>query len=275
MADRIAVFGAGGHGKVVADIALASGRRVVAFIDDEPSRHGGRIWDVPVVSWERFTGEAGPWSGAAVAMAIGSNAAREACTARVRSGGVSLATLVHPSAVVARSARIGEATVVMATAVVNPDAVVGEGSIVNTGAVVEHDCVLGEFVHLSPNAALGGGVHVGPRTHLGLGAVVLPLVRVGADVRVGAGAVVHRAVDDGLTVAGVPARPLPAPATVPGGTPVGDDVASYIAAHLRASREELGSALERVARHAARSDQPVTVTLAQAVLGDLLTKDRP
>jgi UDP-N-acetylbacillosamine N-acetyltransferase len=207
---RVAIFGASGHGKVVADIALCAGFDVVAYIDDAPEKDGKTIWDIPIVSWMRFTRTPGPWKGARVGLGIGANATRERCVARIRGGGVELVTLVHPAAVVARSAAVGDGTVIMAGAVVNPDATVGAGCIVNTGAVVEHDCIVGEFAHLSPNAALGGGVRIGHRTHLGLGAVVLPLVTVGDDVQVGAGGVVHRDVADGLTVVGVPARPLAA-----------------------------------------------------------------
>lgn len=201
------VYGAGGHGKVVADVARsATGFTLAGFIDDSPERAGTHIWGMPVVPWAALL-ERGP-RGVLVGLGIGDNRARERCAAKVRDAGFSIVSLVHASAVLAPSARIGVGTVLMARAVVNPDAEVGAGCIVNTGAVVEHDCVLGAYAHLSPNAALGGAVRVGARTHLGLGAVALPGVRVGDDVRVGAGAVVHRDVEDGLTVVGVPARPL-------------------------------------------------------------------
>ncbi len=207
MSRRIAVLGAGGHGRVVADIAMSNGLSVVAFIDDAPAKSGTLVWAIPVLSLDEFL--AGEMSrGTAVALGIGDNGGRERAAQRIRSRAVELATLVHPTAAVARTARLGAGSVVMAKAAVNPDARLGDGCIVNTGAVVEHDCVLGAFAHLSPNAALGGGVVIGARTHLGLGAVVLPLVNVGTDVRVGAGAVVNRDVSDGLTVAGVPARPI-------------------------------------------------------------------
>jgi sugar O-acyltransferase (sialic acid O-acetyltransferase NeuD family) len=204
---RVAVLGAGGHGKVVADVARCAGVEVVAFVDDAPAKAGTSIWGIPVVAWDRFLADESS-RGAAIALAFGDNRARQRSVERVRAAGRDVATLVHPTAAVARTARLGAGTVVMAGAAVNPDALVGEGCIVNTGAVVEHDCVIGNFAHLSPNAALGGGVKVGARTHLGLGAVTLPLVQIGADVRVGAGAVVHRDVADGLTIVGVPAEPL-------------------------------------------------------------------
>jgi sugar O-acyltransferase (sialic acid O-acetyltransferase NeuD family) len=204
----IVVFGAGGHGKVVADAARAAGHQLAAFVDDDEGRDGAVIWDVPVVSWSRLQREREQLSSFAVALGVGGNAAREACHARLVAAGLPVATVVHPAAVVAPTARLGEGTVVLATAVVNPDAVVGRGVIINTGAVVEHDCQIGDYAHLSPNAALGGGVSVGRRSHLGLGAVAIPGARIGSDVRVGAGAVVLEAVADGLTVVGVPASPV-------------------------------------------------------------------
>lgn len=208
MRNALFVFGASGHGKVVAFVARAAGWEVAGFVDDDPARLAAGGPGLPVWSWAELCRRRGEWPSLGVALGVGGNAARQRCAERAAAAGFSLPTLVHPSAVVAPGASLGAGTVVMPLAAVNPDARVGEGAILNTGCVVEHDCVVGPFAHLSPNSALGGGARVGDRSHLGLGAVVLPLVEVGADVRVGAGAVVHRPVGDGATVVGVPARPV-------------------------------------------------------------------
>lgn len=205
---QIVVFGASGHGKVVADAARSMGFELVGFIDDAPERVGTMLRNVPVFQFAEFLEARERWPGIQVALGVGSNAAREKCHARLREAGVPVATIVHAASTVAPTSTIGEGSVLMAGAVVNPDATVGAGCIVNTGAVVEHDCVLGNYAHLSPNAALGGNVWLGDRTHLGLGAVAIPGVRVGHDVVVGAGAAVVRDVADALMVVGVPARAM-------------------------------------------------------------------
>ncbi|MCC6557994.1 MAG: acetyltransferase [Polyangiaceae bacterium] len=205
---RLLVYGAGGHGRVVADIGRALGLDLVGFLDDDDARDRGLVAGAPVISWARFARERESFGDVAIALGIGDNAARARSMERVLALGVPVATLAHTRAVVAPSARLGAGTVVMAAAVVNPDADVGRGVIVNTGAIVEHDVVLGDFVHISPNAALGGAVRVGAQAHVGLGAAVIPCIHIGERARVGAGAAVVRDVPPDITVAGVPARPL-------------------------------------------------------------------
>jgi sugar O-acyltransferase (sialic acid O-acetyltransferase NeuD family) len=203
---KLLVFGAGGHGKVVADVARSAGWEVAGFVDDAAERQGTTIWGLPVGSLATLRAAApAPWP-MVFALGVGDNAARARCHARLLDAGFEVVTVVHATAAIAPTADLGPGTVVMANASVNPDARLGPGCIVNTGAVVEHDCVLEAYVHLSPNAALGGNVTIGARTHLGLGAVALPGTRIGAEVRVGAGAAVIRDTEDGVTVVGVPAR---------------------------------------------------------------------
>lgn len=200
---KLVMYGCGGHGKVVADIALSRGLAVAGFVDDG-APEGSRVLGLPVLGgagWlEAHHSEIG------VALAIGEKHARHRVYQMCNTLRVTLVTLIHPSATVAASARIGAGVVIMANAVVNPDARIGDGAIINSGAIVEHDCEVGAFAHLAPNATLGGAVRIGALAHVGLGACVLPGLTVGQDAMVGAGAVVVTEVPPGVVVVGVPAR---------------------------------------------------------------------
>ena len=196
---EIYVFGAGGHAKVVADLARLQGWRVTAFVDSvDAARHGEPFAGAHVSS-------STPPVGAAV-VAFGDNAARLALAKRLAADGWWLPVLVHPSAVVSPSAKLGAGTVVMAQAVVQAEAMVGEACIVNTGAIVEHDCVLGDGVHLAPRACLCGTVVIGEQTFVGAGSVVREKMTIGARVQLGAGSVVVASLPDDVRAMGVPAR---------------------------------------------------------------------
>ncbi len=210
MTERIFIFGASGHGKVVADAARLQGFVVTAFFDDNPVLWQGNFFELPVVgghelllAWCRENNvKAG-------VVAIGNNITRHSLAQELLKIGLQMATVVHPTAVVAASVRIGQGSVVMAGAVVNPDTVVGDHCIINTGAVVDHDCHLGEGVHIAPGCQLCGGVTVGEESLIGAGTTVIPGIRIGAQAVVGAGSTVIHEVPPRGKVAGCPARPLP------------------------------------------------------------------
>jgi sugar O-acyltransferase (sialic acid O-acetyltransferase NeuD family) len=200
------IWGAGGHGKVVLDVALSSGHlQPIVFVDDDPERAGKSFCGFALVTG---SGNLERFRGALFMAAVGDNRLRARCFARAVAAGLVPATLIHLSAVVSPSADLGTGTVVMPGAVVNAGVMTGMNGIVNSGAIIEHDCILGNHVHIAPRATLGGNVLVGDFAHVGLGAAVLPSATVGAGCVVGAGAVVLRDVPTNSTVVGVPARVL-------------------------------------------------------------------
>jgi sugar O-acyltransferase (sialic acid O-acetyltransferase NeuD family) len=206
------LLGAGGHARVVAETALATGRfSSIAFLDD---RCTGRAQLPDQFGWPVI----GPFAAAldfhvsqqfpAVLVAIGNATVRLQWLQRLAAAGYELPVLIHPMAWLSPSAQLGIGSVVFAQAAIQAQAVIGSGAILNTGCSVDHDAQLGEGVHICPGARLAGEVLVGDRSWIGIGASVIQQIRIGADVIVGSGAAVVRDLPDGVTAVGVPARVL-------------------------------------------------------------------
>jgi sugar O-acyltransferase (sialic acid O-acetyltransferase NeuD family) len=206
MSKQLAILGASGHGKVVGDSALEIGWEKLVFFDDGDA-NPSRVSEWPVEGgFDALLGRHPDFAG--VVVAIGNNRVRLSKTRALMSAGAAVVSLVHPKSYVSRTASVSLGCVVFAGAVVQPGARLGSACIVNTGATVDHDCVLADGVHICPGAHLAGGVSVGECAWVGVGSSVRQYVSIGADAVVGAGAAVVSDVAAGVTVVGVPARPL-------------------------------------------------------------------
>ena len=208
----VLIWGAGGHGKVVADLVRATGHRVVGYADRDAGKRGtiAEPGGATVVITETALldvlrdGAHLPCGATLVALGMGDNDAR--LEAAHRAGRSLVPALVHPAATVSPSVRLGAGTVVFPGAVINAAAVIGSAVVINSGAVVEHDCSIGDGAHIAPGSVLTGGVRVGRASLIGARAVLLPGISIASGAVVGAGAVVTGDVAAGAAVAGVPAR---------------------------------------------------------------------
>jgi sugar O-acyltransferase (sialic acid O-acetyltransferase NeuD family) len=209
MSGQVILFGAGGHAKVMLEALEASRPGIeILIIDDNPEAAGRIILGRRVRGTRGWLAENSP--GAAVAAAIGNNAARAELIGWLQAQGRRVETVVAPSAVASPSATLGTGSFLAPGAHVNAETILEPGVIVNTCASIDHDCRIGFAAHVAPGAHLCGGVTVGARTLIGAGATIIPGMTVGADAVIAAGAVVTAPVPDGARVGGVPARPLPA-----------------------------------------------------------------
>lgn len=202
----LAILGASGHGKVVADTATLCGWSEITFFDDAwPAREACGTWNV-AGDTATLRRDVSRFDGFFVA--IGDNAVRLQKAQEIAGVGGHLVSLVHPSSTVSKLARVGLGSLVAAGAIIQVDAEIGLACIINTGATVDHDCVVEHGVHVSPGANLAGAVHVGAMAWVGVGASVIQQLKIGRCAIVGAGSVVIHDVLDSTTVVGVPAKPL-------------------------------------------------------------------
>ena len=188
------LYGASGHGKVIAEIAEENGIQISAFIDSDRSKEvllGYRvIHDIPSMAIRAI-------------VSIGNNAVRKRV---VSEHDFDYVTLCHLKSKISKRTTIGEGTVIMAGAILNSETKIGKHCIINTNATVEHDCIIDDYVHISPNVGLAGDVKIGEGTQVGIGAIVIQGVTVGKWCMIGAGSVIIEDIPDFAVVVGNPGR---------------------------------------------------------------------
>ena len=206
MNDRVLIFGAGGHARVVIDIILEQDVYAIAgIVDDYEPLHGTEVFGHLVLGKLEEI-EAAAYADCLFVVAIGGNQARMAASKRVAEQGFRFATPIHPSVVIGRGVSIGTGSVFMAGVVINPNADIGEHTVINTGATIDHDCQIADYAQVAPGAHLAGDVRIGRAAYVGIGASVIQGVRIGEGTMVGAGAAVVHDLPANVTAVGVPAR---------------------------------------------------------------------
>lgn len=206
--DKIFVFGASGHAKVVIDIIEHQGLYDIAFlVDDDASLMGREIYGYRVIGGKQELLEARERVCGGI-VAIGSNRARYIVADWLTDNGFAMVSAVHPAAHFGRGVTVDAGTVVMAGAVINSDTCIGRNVIINTRASVDHDCTIGDGVHIAPGSTLCGAVSIGAGSFVCAGATIIPNLSVGRDSIVGAGSTVIRNVPGRVLMAGSPARQL-------------------------------------------------------------------
>lgn len=200
MKSSLVIIGAGGHGRVCAEIAELNGYKSIIFLDDgvvDRIELSGKTADFP-----KYISECDFFVG------IGNNELRQSFLLKIIENSGSIATLIHPGSTVSAHASVGEGAVVMAGAVINTGTVIGKGAIINTCSSVDHDCSIGDCAHVSVGARLAGTVTVGAGTFLGAGSTVINNTSICENCIIGAGSTVISDIKEKGTYVGVPVRKI-------------------------------------------------------------------
>lgn len=207
---EILIVGAGGFGREVfqwsKDTFPADQYRVKGFLarpSDSMAQYGLGV-DV-VGDADTYTAK----ENERFLFAIGDVDTKKRMVAGLQSRGARFLTLIHPTAVIAGSARIGEGVIICPFALVSANAVVGDFVALNTYASCAHDSVIGKHSILCPYATVNGWGILEDEVFMGTHSTVTPRIRVGYRAKISANSAVFRDVPSRMLAIGVPAKNCP------------------------------------------------------------------
>lgn len=170
MGEKMLILGAGGHGRVVREIAISildnCGQPVyeaVDFLDDNAKIAIGKINEL-----EKFKDKY-----STVFCGIGNNDMRKQLLVKAEKLGFFIPTLIHSTSYISPTAVIESGTVVEPKAIVNANSVIRKGCIISVGSIVDHDAEVGEYAHVNAGAIVKAGARVESGRKLEAGELVL------------------------------------------------------------------------------------------------------
>jgi len=197
---KLLIIGAGGHAKVVTDIAESIGFANILYLDtfsDKDIFLGRNILHQEIEDYGEY-----------FFVAIGDNTLRERIFNNflLKNKNSIPISLIHPSSIISPRCSIGIGTLIMPLCVVNSSSIIGNGVIINTKASIDHDNCLKSFASIAPGVSLGGNVFIGERSSVSIGTSISHCIKIGSDVVIGASSLVNKDIDNNWVAYGNPVK---------------------------------------------------------------------
>ena len=198
---QLILLGMGGFGREVAAWALdqfdhaGDSERVIWFCDDNVRQNQG-----PRVQYLGTIAELVPTENMLAVAAFNEPQSKRAICSELSSKGLQWTNIIHPSAIIARTAKLGQGLIICPYSMIANCAQVGDHVHLNAHSSIGHDAVVADHASISCYCDITGNVKLGDGVFMGSGARVLPGCSVAAGSVIGAGAIVHRSISKATTL---------------------------------------------------------------------------
>lgn len=118
---------------------------------------------------------------------------------------VKFCNFIHPSVMLAKSAKIGYGNVILANAVINCNAILGNHNTINSGTLIGHDVEIGNYNYFAGQVCVGSGLKIQDENFFGLNTSIRNGITIGSNNVVGMAANITKEVGDNNVLYGNPA----------------------------------------------------------------------
>lgn len=204
---KVAIIGAGGQARIVYEIlSYDRNLEIVAFVDNVVHGHDEHIMGIPVLGNHSVVPKLMKEGVKGVIIGVGDNDIRAALFEKFTSMGLELINAIHPTAVIAPSAKLGKGVTITMGVCISTAARIGNNTIINTGATIDHENNVEDHAHIGPGCSIAGRVTIKHGAFIGIGSVVKEYITIGERTIVGAGSVVLADLPDNVVAVGTPAK---------------------------------------------------------------------
>lgn len=209
---KVAVFGASGFSREVADIIMKYGDNEIVFIDLYSTLN--TCFGFPIVP-ERNIPRLED-QGFLFVIGLGNNEKRKNIYEKFKH--LQYPNIIHESASMGfeqhEALRSKKGNIITAGVRFTNKVQMGNFGIFNLNCTIGHDCIIKNFVNIAPGSNISGnvcleeGVYIGTNSTILQGKSIENKMSIGRFATVGAGAIVTKDVSGFSTVVGMPARPI-------------------------------------------------------------------
>lgn len=104
--------------------------------------------------------------------------------------------IIHPSAIISKSATIGNGNYIAANTVISSKATIGNHNIINFNSTVGHDAFLNDHIIVNPGVRISGNVQIGSRVLVGANSFIFQGKSIGQDTFIDALTHIDKNVDE-------------------------------------------------------------------------------
>jgi sugar O-acyltransferase (sialic acid O-acetyltransferase NeuD family) len=108
-------------------------------------------------------------------------------------------TLIHPTAIVAKTATIGEGNILDPFTIIGPNVKLGDFNLLTSQSIISHDSVIGSYNFFATSLLCGYNC-IGDDNYFGIRATTLPEISIGNRNLIQAGMIVDKDITDDTTV---------------------------------------------------------------------------